>query len=242
MQLATSLTGSYIAHFKRLAVELDMAIATTYMEAVVGPGGEVWPPRNSVALLDRFGEIVYNYAKLHTCQFSGLEALHTAGRKVYAGVLNTKQGNVTVASIICFDREQPEVARMAARNGAELLLTPNACYLDNGTLNHFAVRGMENAAAVAMTNYASEPRWSDANNGQSVAYNHLGQELVRAGEEEGLFLAKVDIAAIRRHRASVYGAALLGVATDGYHPDLCELARREGFEGVGALGRMTGVL
>jgi hypothetical protein len=38
----------------------------------------------------------------------GDEALHTTGRRVYSRSLNTKAGNVTVASIICFDREQME--------------------------------------------------------------------------------------------------------------------------------------
>ena len=45
--------------------------------------------------------------------------------------------------------------------GVEVLLTPNACGLDNATLDHFAVRAMENAMGVAMTNYASTPAWHD---------------------------------------------------------------------------------
>ena len=148
------------------ARELDIAIGASYMEAVRGPGGEVWPPRNSVAMIDRHGEIIYNYAKMHTCQFSALEALHTGGRRVYTGVLNTRSGiNVTVASVICFDREQMETARMARQAGAEVLLVPNACGLSDDTLGQFAVRAMENAMATAMTNYADIPEWSDSTNG-----------------------------------------------------------------------------
>ena len=51
MGLATPLHGGYIEHFTRLAKELDIAIGATYMEEVLGPGGERWPPRNSVAMI-----------------------------------------------------------------------------------------------------------------------------------------------------------------------------------------------
>ena len=155
------------------AVELDIAIGASYMEAVRGPGGEIWPPRNSVAMIDRHGEIIYNYAKVHTCQFSALEALHTGGRRVYTGVLNTRSGtNVTVASVICFDREQMETARIARQAGAEVLLVPNACGLSDDTLDQFAVRAMENAMATAMANYADIPEWSDSTNGVCCC-NHV---------------------------------------------------------------------
>jgi predicted amidohydrolase len=239
MRLATPLGGGYIAHFRSLARELDMAIAATYMEAITGPGGEPWPPRNSVALIDRHGNVVYNYAKVHTCQFSGLEALHSGGRTVLSGVLDTKTcGNVRVASIICFDREQIEAARMATLGGAEVLLVPNACWLDNATLDHFAVRGMENAASVAMTNYADVPQWRDATNGRSVAYDHLGNTLVVAQGEEDMYLARVDVAALRAHRATPFASALVGSANVP-RAELCDLPRRPEFGGAGALGRMS---
>src|SRR5437667_218684 len=46
----------FIAHFSRLARELNMAIALTYLER--------WPgaPRNSVSLIDRQGQLLLTYA------------------------------------------------------------------------------------------------------------------------------------------------------------------------------------
>lgn len=241
MRLATPLSGGFVAHYRALAKELGIAIAATYMEKVTNSAGEPEPPRNSVALIDRHGEVVYNYAKLHTCQFSALEALHTGGRQVYVGTLDTAKGPVKVASIICFDREQMETARMAALNGAELLLTPNACGLDNSTLEHFATRAMENGLAVAMTNYADVPDWHDATNGRSVAYDYLGNPLVLAGGDEGIYTAKVNLAALRAYRATAFGAGLLA-GVQQLNPELCDFPRRTEFSGYGALGRMSGVL
>lgn len=134
-----------------------------------------------------------------------------------------------------------EAAKMATARGAEVLLTPNACGLDNATLDHFAVRAMENGIAVAMTNYASTPKWHDANNGRSVAYDHLGNQIVLAGSNEGMHLAKIDVAALRKHKASTYGAALTKAAK-ARHPQLCDFPRREEYQGVGALGRLNDVL
>src|SRR5918911_1601127 len=49
----------FIAHFRSLARELGMAIALTYLEKWDGA------PRDTVSLLDRHGEIVLTYAKVH---------------------------------------------------------------------------------------------------------------------------------------------------------------------------------
>ena len=122
MDLATPLDGPYIAHFKALARELDMAIAAAYLERVTGPGGEPWPPRNSVALIDRHGEVRLNYAKVHTSVMEGLESLTTAGRKFYTASLDTKRGAVNIGALICFDREHSESARSLMLAGAEVLL------------------------------------------------------------------------------------------------------------------------
>ena len=59
--------GEFVRHFRDLARELRMAIAVTYLEA--------WNPlpRNSVSLIDRTGEVVLTYAKVHTCAFDAPE-------------------------------------------------------------------------------------------------------------------------------------------------------------------------
>src|SRR5579885_2051168 len=57
----------FVTHFRALARELHMAIGLTYLER--------WPgaPRNSMSLIDRHGEIVQTYAKVHTCDFGPME-------------------------------------------------------------------------------------------------------------------------------------------------------------------------
>jgi N-carbamoylputrescine amidase len=189
---------AFVARFRALARELDLAIALTYLERWQGP------PRNSVSLIDRHGEIAFIYAKLHTCDFDLPEASLTPGDEVRVAAIDTAAGPVEVGAMICFDREFPETARMLMLEGAELVLTPNACPLDQVRINQFQARAFENMLAVAMANYAA-PEY----NGRSVAFSPvvfdadghpLDPLVVEAGPAEGIHLATFDLDEIRAFR------------------------------------------
>lgn len=189
MKRAVPRDGEYIQHFAELARELNMAIAVAYLEAWKGP------PRNSVTLFDRNGEEVYTYAKVHTSDFKSMEASMTPGDGFFVADLDTKAGTVKVGSMICYDREHPESARILMLKGVEVILTPNACGLDELRLDQFKIRAWENVVGVAMTNYPAPQ-----NNGHSVAYDCSGNCLVEAGEAEGIFIAEFDLENLRKHR------------------------------------------
>jgi predicted amidohydrolase len=188
----------YMICFRELARELAMAIAPTYLER--------WPeaPRNTVSLIDRHGEIALTYAKVHTCVFDASEASLTPGDDFPVCRLDTAVGEVAVGAMICYDREFPESARILMLNGAEIVLTPNACGLGLNRLTQFRTRAGENLIGVAMANYAAPDQ-----NGHSVAYDGMpfddcGRDrdmlLIEAGEGEGVFLADFDLAALRDYR------------------------------------------
>ena len=189
---AVAKDSDWVQHFRKLADELDMAIGVTYEEA--------WKPlpRNVITLFDRNGNEVLTYAKVHTSDFKAMERNMIPGEDFYVGDLDTARGTVKVGAMICFDREQPESARILMLKGAELILTPNCCGLDDRRLQQFRIRAWENVLGVAMANY---PR--PYQNGHSVAFDSGGECLVMAGEEEGLFLAKFDMNEIRRDRRNV---------------------------------------
>jgi len=194
---ALSKDSAEIQRFAALAKELDMAIGVTYME-VYDP-----LPRNSITLFDRHGKEVYTYAKVHTSDFKPMEASMTPGDDFFVGTLDTRIGPVQVGSMICFDRENPESARALMVKGAELILTPNACGLEELRLDQFKIRAWENVVGVAMTNYPKP-----VNNGHSVAYAASGECLALADEEEGVHIATFDMDDIRERRGrSIHGNA-----------------------------------
>ncbi len=203
-----SVNGDFIMSFGKLARELNMAIGITFLE-------EHEPlPRNSICLFDRFGKSVFTYAKIHTCDF-GDECRLSAGDDFYVADLHTEKGIVKVGSMICYDREFPESARILMLKGAELLLVPNACPMEINRLAQLRSRAYENMIAIATCNY---PGTHPDCNGHStifdgVAYlpeleNSRDTCIMEAGEEEGIYIAELDLDMLRHYREhEVHGNA-----------------------------------
>lgn len=187
----------FIGHFRHLAQELDIAIALTYLER--------WPgaPRNSVSIIDRKGNVLMTYAKVHTCDF-GMEAPCTPGDDFLVCDLEAQAGSVRIGAMICYDREFPESARILMLKGAEIILTPNSCELEESRIGQFRARAYENMVGVAMANYPA-PQC----NGHSVAFDAMAFAhderpidplIVKAGPEDGIHLADFDLERLRAYR------------------------------------------
>ena len=197
-ELAITREDPFVHHFRGLARELNMAIALTYLEKWTGS------PRNTASLIDRSGNIVLTYAKVHTCEFD-VESALTPGDDFAVCSLDTEAGEIKIGFMICFDREFPESARVLMLRGAELILVPNACTLDEPRLSQFKTRAFENMVAVAMTNYAAPQQ-----NGHSIAFDGVvyvvpdGEPrdtlIIEAGESESVFIATLDLDFLRSYR------------------------------------------
>ena len=195
-------TSPFIDCFRLLAVELDMAIAITYLER--------WSPapRNAVSLIDRHGKLALTYAKVHTCDF-GDEAMLTPGEGFPVATLNTHGGAVRIGAMICFDLLFPEAARALMLGGAEVIIVPNASRNDANHLLCLRARAHENMVAVALSNYAAPQQ-----TGRSIAFDGVSYDidpdmvdapvldptLAAAGKEEGIVLADIDLERLRRFR------------------------------------------
>ena len=200
--------SAFVASFSPLAKELNMAIGVTYLEACETG------PKNSIALFDRSGNRVLDYSKVHTCDFSVERAL-TPGDDFYVIDLDTSIGTVKVGSMICYDREFPESARILMLKGAEVILVPNACPMEINRLTQLRARAFENMLAVVTCNY---PDSVPDCNGHSSAFDgvaylpHLDSSrdtcVLETNGEEGIYLAELDLNMIRDYRRrEVHGNA-----------------------------------
>ena len=206
---AIGLESEYITRFRELAKELYMAICVTFLEKH-DPS-----PRNSLVVIDRHGEIVLHYAKVHTCVFDATERQLTAGDDFYTADLDTDSGTVKIGAMICYDREFPESARILMLKGAEIILTPNACPMEINRLSQLRARAFENMVGIATTNY---PHGQPDCNGHSSAFDGIAYRpedsgsrdtlIIEAGESEGIYLASFHMDELRdyRHR-EVHGNA-----------------------------------
>jgi predicted amidohydrolase len=197
LKLAINPNGSFVDHFKELAREIKIAIAITYL------GKKDNSLRDSLSIINCRGEICLTYAKVHTCDFD-LEKIITSGNEFFVCNLDTNSGPVKIGTMICFDREFPESARILMLKGAEIILVPNACTLDENRIGQLRARAFENMVGIAVTNYAA-PQY----NGHSVAFDGMAYEkdgqsrmtlLVQADEKEGVYLAEFDIETLREYR------------------------------------------
>jgi N-carbamoylputrescine amidase len=205
LDLAIDRQSEFVTTFQTLAAQLDMAIALTYLESRSGL------LHNVVSLIDRHGDILFTYAKVHTCDFDPMEAVIDSGDEFYVSTLDTANGEVEVGAMICFDREFPESARLLMLKGAELILTPNACELEINRLSQYRARSFENMVALAMANYP-HPQF----NGNSIAFDGIAFDqdgsrdmLVEQGEDqEDILLAEFDLGQLRDYRQhEVWGNA-----------------------------------
>ena len=204
-QTALSVDSEFVRAYRDVAAEGGLAIGLTFLEA--HPSG----PRNTLALIDGSGELVLRYAKVHTCEFTN-ERLCAPGEGFSVTTLNTDKGPLEVGAMICYDRENPESARILAIKGAELVLVPNACMFEEHRIAQMKTRAFENMIALAMTNY---PRSHPEGNGHSLgivpmAFSLGGEKngqgrtqetlILDAGEEAGIYYCDFDLDEIRAYR------------------------------------------
>lgn len=202
-QNSVSSDSDYLKIFSALASELEMAIAITFLEK------HEPKPRNTVCLFDRYGKLVYRYSKVHICDFGEEddESILDAGDDFFVEELDTKEGVIKVGSMICYDREFPESARILMIKGAELILVPNACLMEINRLSQLRGRAYENMVAIATCNYPSSYRGC---NGHSTLFDGVIYNLktgvprdmlvCETGDEEGVFFAELDVDMLRKYR------------------------------------------
>ena len=206
---AIHVDGVYIAHFRELAREQNMAVCVTFLEKY-DPS-----PRNSLAVIDRHGNNVLLYAKVHTCLFDPAESHLTAGDDFYAVDLDTENGTVKIGAMICYDREFPESARILMLKGAEVILVPNACPMEINRLTQLRARAYENMVGIATANY---PHGQPDCNGHSSAFDGMAYLpgysgsrdtlIIEAGEAEGVYIASFPMDELRDYRRrEVHGNA-----------------------------------
>ena len=200
-KLAIRKDSGFIRAFRDLAANLQMAVGITFLES------HDPKPLNSVVLFDRLGKEVLHYSKVHTCAFDE-EAVLSGGEDFFTAELDFGRGTVKVGTMICYDREFPESARILMLKGAELILAPNACPMEINRLSALRTRAYENMVAVATCNY---PEGHPDCNGHSTLFDGVpwcpevpgvrDMCVMEAPEKPGIYVAALDLDMLRAHRS-----------------------------------------
>ena len=156
-------------------------------------------PQNTAFVIDKNGEILMQYAKVHTCDFADEKALAPGNEFKVCDF-----GSVKLGLMICYDREYPESARILMLKGAEIILVPNDCESMKPRVQALSTRAYENMCGVAMAN----PNGRNAGNScafSPICWNENGEcvdntLLLADDETEGLFYAEFDMESLRSYR------------------------------------------
>jgi N-carbamoylputrescine amidase len=201
-----------LRHFQRLAAELGVVIPVSFFEQA---GPEHY---NSVAVFDADGRHLGIYRKSHIPDGPGYqEKFFFKPGNTGLRAFTTRFGTIGVA--ICWDQWFPEAARAMALAGADVLFYPTAIgsepeepELDSRDAWQRVMIGhaVANAVAVVAANrIGTEGRAGDGPGpitfyGSSFIADARGDKLAELGRSEpGIALGKLDLAQIRRIRASM---------------------------------------
>ena len=155
--------------------------------------------QNAAFVIDKNGDILMQYAKVHTCDFADEKALEPGNEFKVCDFSGVKLG-----IMICYDREYPESARILMLKGAEIILVPNDCESMKPRVQALSTRAYENMCGVAMANPGGR------NAGNSCAFSPICWDengecidntlLLADAETEGLFYAEFDMESLRSYR------------------------------------------
>ena len=202
---AESNDSPLLKRMQQLAAELELVIVVPYFEK---RAQGIY--HNSAVIFDADGQEAAFYRKMHIPDDPGFceKYYFTPGDLGYK-VADTRYGKIGI--LICWDQWFPEAARITAMMGADLLVYPTAI----GVLateteaqktefreawemiqrSHAIANGCYVAAINRVGTESGTTFWGD-----SFVVGPVGQWVARAGENEEILHAKIDLSTIDEHR------------------------------------------
>jgi deaminated glutathione amidase len=194
---AESVEGPFITTLAKAAGRCKMH--------VVAPIYEVCPVTervyDSAVWIDNAGRVVTTYRKLHLYDAFGFRE----SDKFYAGRDVPPPISALGASfglMICYDLRFPEMARMLALQGANVLIAPSGWVQGDLKVEHWQTmikaRALENGCFVLAPNQVG-----NVFTGYSMAVDPLGRTLAQMELQPGLALIDIDLSLVDEVRAKL---------------------------------------
>lgn len=174
---------------------------------------------NTTVLLNPLGEVAATYRKLHTFDVSladGTVANESERIKPGKEIVTAETELGTLGFSICYDIRFPELYRLLAMKGAQVIFTPANFTITTGKDHWEAIlrtRAIENGCyIVAPAQMGKKPKFTSF--GSSLVVDPWGVVVARSAERPGVTIAEIDldysdnvraqIPSLKNRRADVY--------------------------------------
>lgn len=163
-------------------------------------------PYNTSTLFDPSGDMVASYRKIHLFDVKAPDREYVESSIIAPGCepVVTRAGVTTLGLSVCYDLRFPELYRLLAGRGAEVLTVPSSFTLQTGK-DHWELllraRAVENQAYVvapAQWGQKADGRWTY---GRSMIVDPWGIILSTCPDRDGYALATLDLDYLDRLRA-----------------------------------------
>jgi predicted amidohydrolase len=161
---------------------------------------------NTSTFFEPSGELVAMYRKIHLFDVKAPDREYLESRIVAPGreIITAKAGAAMLGLSVCYDLRFPELYRLLALKGAEILAVPAAFTLQTGK-DHWELllraRAVENQAYViapAQWGQKADGRWTY---GRSMIVHPWGTVLATCPDRDGHALSYLDLDYLDRFRA-----------------------------------------
>ena len=192
--LAEKITGEFVTSISEAARKNSVQVVGTFYEKS--------PKANRVYdtsfLADRNGKIVSRYRKIHLYDALGFKE----SKKLYPGSSVARPIKTSVGKIgmmICYDLRFPEMSRMLASSGSEILVAPSAWVQGKMKEEHWITinktRAIENGCYVVAPDQVGNIYC-----GRSLIVDPFGKILLDMKKREGIGMADLSLDQVKQVR------------------------------------------
>lgn len=212
--LAESIDGPFVSALRDAARASETAVLATIYETCAVPNRVF----DTALWIDGGGNIAAVYRKLHLYDAFGFKESDKfqPGTDIAAPVA---WADARCGVMICYDLRFPEMARMLALGGADVLFAPSGWVQGDMKLDHWQTmikaRALENGCYVV-----APDQTGNIYIGHSLVVDPFGRTVVDMSEREGLEIVDLDLGIVteareklpllKNRRAEVYAKHLVG--------------------------------
>lgn len=196
-KIAETVRGNFVSTLAKAAKQNRIGVIAAIYEKS-GKSNRVY---DTAVVISPAGRVTAVYRKLHLYNALGFkESAKLVPGKSIARPAKTGAGSIGL--LICYDLRFPELSRLLAVKGAEVLVAPSAWVAGEMKEEHWQT--MVKARAIENGSYVVAPdQLGNIYCGRSMAVDPFGVVLVDMGQREGVEVVDIDRSRVQKIRESL---------------------------------------